>query len=236
MLKQLLVMGLLSSSCLAGDLQGQVELSSKARPRARGPAQMFKGNEARYSNLRAAGYSGERPDPNDGPSAAQLAGQDEVQSVVLELTGDNLPLTPWLSENGRNLMAQKNKNFEPHVLAIPKGSRVFFQNADPFLHHIYSIGSDPRGFEIPEHSGKVSNLFNQPGVLELFCGLHPRMNAYIYVGQSNFLGKPDANHQYHLRNIPAGKYQLHCWHPRHPEKTVEVTVPEHGTVEVNVSL
>lgn len=228
----------LTTAALAGELEGEVRLASPPAPRAKGPDQMFKGNESRYSNLRQVGYSNGRPDRNDGPSQLELAGQDEVQSVVLELVDGNgkLPLTPWLQENSYNVMAQKNKNFVPHVVVVPRGSRVFFQNADPFLHHIYSIGKDPRGFEIPEHSGKVSNLFAEPGVLELFCGLHPRMNAYVYVSQSNLACKPMPDHHYRLRNIPAGKYRLRCWHPRHPEKTLEVTVPEKGTVHLDVDL
>lgn len=201
---------------------------------------MFKGNEDRYSNLRSVGYSGERPDPNDGPSSSELARQDEVQSVVVELldASGKLPLSPWLGNKEKNVMHQHHKNFIPQVVAVPKGSQVLFVNEDPFMHHIYSNGTDPKGFEIPEHrqTVTVTQNFNEPGVLELFCGLHPRMNSYIYVARSSFVCQPGKDHQFQLNNVPPGNYRLRCWHPRYGQKELDVSVPEKGSVELNLSL
>src|SRR5689334_5985116 len=39
---------------------------------------------------------------------------------------------------GHFKMAQQNKTFVPHILAIPVGSKVDFPNADPIFHNVFS--------------------------------------------------------------------------------------------------
>jgi hypothetical protein len=112
-----------------------------------------------------------------------------------------------------------------------------FTNEDPYLHSIYS--DSPGGqFILAKYARgkKESRVFKTPGAMELFCNIHSRMNAYIYVTDNDFFTQPDSHHQYAIRNLPAGTYLLKIWHPRANPQVRTVKVPASGVVHLDVSL
>jgi hypothetical protein len=66
---------------------------------------------------------------------------------------------------------QKDRGFVPNFLAIQKGTRVSFPNADPFLHNVFSP-SPTSPFDLGSyHPGEkpgVVRFFNS-GVVEVLC-------------------------------------------------------------------
>ena len=81
--------------------------------------------------------------------AGSLCNGAETNTVPLQLT-DNLSGKPVANavvilENGLSEspveaeIVQKNRNFHPHTLIIPKNSRVDFPNQDNTQHHVYSF-------------------------------------------------------------------------------------------------
>src|SRR5436309_326617 len=60
----------------------------------------------------------------------------DFSGVVVWLEPLGAPATPIVSKSAR--MAQKNKTFVPHVLAIPVGASVSFPNFDPIFHNAFS--------------------------------------------------------------------------------------------------
>ncbi|MBS2034289.1 hypothetical protein JST97_04845 [bacterium] len=209
-------LGLLASSVLAGDISGKVSLEST--PGAR------KVGETRGS----AGYEkGDVPPPSES----------EVEDVVIYLEGENLECTPQTKLSAKNTIIQKNKEFLPHVLPITKGSKVYFRNQDPFPHHVYSV-SQPGSFEIVKHGSTVrSQEFGNPGEVEVFCGIHTKMNAYIMVLNSDYYATVNRSGSYRISGVPAGQYALYLWHPRLPKPAKRsVTVPATGTVNLDLKL
>lgn len=191
----------------AGDIQGTVTIRSKLQPRATGESD---------------GSGGEY----DDDSSPSLSRDQEAAYVVISLSGKNLPATAR-----QYVVRQKGREFIPHVLPIVRGSSVLFTNEDPFFHSIYSQ-SPPLPFTLPKYSRakKEVKTFDKTGVVEIFCSIHSRMNAYIYVAENDFVTLPAADRTYTLRNIPAGTYTLHIWHPRAgKQKSATVTVPASGT-------
>ncbi len=77
---------------------------------------------------------------------------------------------------------QKKKRFIPHVLAIQVGTAVDFPNDDPIFHNAFS-NFDGQIFDIglypPGTSRRVS--FHRPGIVRVFCNIHPMMSAVIAV-------------------------------------------------------
>jgi plastocyanin len=110
---------------------------------------------------------------------------------------------------------QVDREFVPYVSVIQTGTAVAFPNRDPILHHVYSF-SPAKSFEIKLYSGKSPSeiVFDKPGVITLGCNIHDWMLGFILVVSTPHHAKTDASGNARLRDLPAGSYELHAWHPR----------------------
>ena len=72
--------------------------------------------------------------------------------------------------------------------------------------------------------------FERLGVVEVFCSIHPRMNAVVVVLQNPFFTKPARDGKFALENVPAGTYKLRTYRPGAEPTSVEVKVPPSGSV------
>lgn len=115
----------------------------------------------------------------------------------------------------RARMLQKNKAFNPHVLAITVGSTIDFPNADPIFHNAFS-NFNGQVFDIglypPGKSRAV--VFRQPGVVRVFCNIHPAMSAVIVVLDTPYFGVTDRDGRYRIADVPPGLYRRIVFHER----------------------
>jgi plastocyanin len=79
-------------------------------------------------------------------------------------------------------IAITDKAYAPHVVVIPVGSTVRFPNHDPFNHNVFSV-SEPNTFDLGLYGrGEAkSYTFQHPGLVRVYCNVHPRMVAYVQV-------------------------------------------------------
>jgi plastocyanin len=116
---------------------------------------------------------------------------------------------------GNYTMHTRQKGFEPAVLAVPVGSRVSFPNGDPVLHNVYS---DSRGqaFDLGLYGSGQSPVhqFGQPGVVDVHCNVHRRMQAKIVVVESHLIARIGPDGRFVIEGIPRGSGRLVAWHPR----------------------
>jgi plastocyanin len=117
--------------------------------------------------------------------------------------------------NRTAIVAQSDREFVPFVTVIQVGTTVSFPNRDPILHHVYSF-SEAKPFEIKLYSGQSPSTvnFDRSGVVTLGCNIHDWMLGYIVVVPTPYFARTDANGVAHLRDLPAGNYELRAWHPR----------------------
>ncbi|MEO3714593.1 methylamine utilization protein [Roseateles flavus] len=135
-------------------------------------------------------------------------GQPLAEAVVaVEIKG------PARSSNGRAEMAQRDRQFQPHVLVVQTGTAVSFPNFDTVRHHVYSF-SPIKPFDIKLYSGTPSEpvVFDKPGVAALGCNIHDRMGAFIVVVDTPVFGKTNAQGELSL-DLPPGEHALKLWHP-----------------------
>jgi plastocyanin len=113
------------------------------------------------------------------------------------------------------LILQRNKAFEPHVLAIPVGTTVAFPNKDPFFHNVFSLFNGKR-FDLGLYEGGSSNSahFDYTGVSFLFCNIHPEMSAAIVVLNTPYFTISDRAGRVSVADVPDGRYRLHAWYER----------------------
>lgn len=120
-------------------------------------------------------------------------------------------------------VSQKDLQFHPFVLVVPKGATVSFPNLDKTRHHVYSFS--PAGpFELKLYAqGETRSVrFDKAGTVAIGCNIHDQMTAYIRVVDAPYAAVTDANGVAILRNVANGARTLTVWHPRQkgPAETV----------------
>lgn len=141
----------------------------------------------------------------------------ERSRVVLYLeaaspSGAN-PETTGKAKTATLTMQQLNRRFAPDLLVVPVGTTVSFPNMDPIFHNIFSL-SKPKAFDLGSYDkGETrSVLFSNPGVVYVYCHLHPNMEATIVVTPNRWYARSDPSGQFRIPDVPPGKYTLVAWH------------------------
>ncbi|MGO4883768.1 MAG: carboxypeptidase regulatory-like domain-containing protein [Bryobacteraceae bacterium] len=124
-------------------------------------------------------------------------------------------------------MAQKNKHFTPHVLAIPVGATVDFPNQDPIFHNVFS-NYNGQIFDLSLYKPNTSRdvVFKRVGIVRVFCNIHPTMSAIIAVLDTPWFAVTDATGSYTMRDVPPGSYKLHIFHERATDETLNALVQQ----------
>lgn len=122
-------------------------------------------------------------------------------------------------------MDQLAAQFQPRVLPIMAGTPVDFVNQDRFYHNVFSLSED-NGFNIGRKpTGTVAtHTFKAPGLVEVFCDIHPQMSATILVLDTPWFTQPDSTGAFQLSGIPYGRYELRVYHPMHDPMRRELEV------------
>jgi plastocyanin len=124
------------------------------------------------------------------------------------LSGDP-PVLP--QTNSHYTLLQKNRMFTPHLLVVPVGGVVYFPNADPFFHNVFSLFNGKR-FDLGLYEAGTTReeTFSREGVSYIFCNIHPEMSAVILVLGTPYYALVDSTGVFRMR-VPAGEYELHVW-------------------------
>ena len=175
--------------------------------------------------------------------AASVAGHVELVNSRARKHHDYSGVVVWLEPDGRAapppvptvaVMAQKGKQFVPHVLAVDVGSSVQFPNFDPIFHNAFSNFDGP-AFDTglyPPGSTQTVKL-RREGIVRVFCNIHSTMSAVIVVLRTPYFAVTGANGNFQIGDVPPGEYTLRIWHERATEATLKslsrrVTVPAEG--------
>ena len=145
----------------------------------------------------------------------------------------------WLEPAGKAVrkspqtfqMMTRGKTLVPHVLAIPLGSTVEFPNDDPISHNLFSL-SPGATFDLGLYrrgAGK-SHKFDVPGVVNVYCNVHPSMSSVIHVMATPYYTFADAAGNYALGDVPPGKYRLVAWNEQGGQTITDVDVSTAGAV------
>jgi plastocyanin len=139
-------------------------------------------------------------------------GKPVADAVVIAVPSDgSLRLTARLRED---VVDQVDKEFLPKVQAILVGTAVTFPNRDSVRHQVYSFSSAKR-FELPLYTGvPQAVVFDKPGVVILGCNIHDWMVGYVYVSESPYFAKTNAEGKAVLTDVPPRGYVVRVWHPQ----------------------
>jgi plastocyanin len=186
-----------------------------------------------------------RPSPTATPTPIP-PGNIRVEITLLrggkQLPGDDS--VAWLddmlvtsADGGRLKIAQRKKQFEPRVSIVTTGSTVDFPNYDRVFHNVFSL-STPKSFDLGLYrKGKSKSVrFDRPGLVQVYCNIHPHMAAFLMVVDSARHTAADSEGVMTLRGIPAGRQNIQGWNSRGGMWARNVTVRPGRTTPVSVRL
>ena len=126
----------------------------------------------------------------------------------------------------QRIVEQRDKQFSPHVLAIPPGSSVAFPNFDGVYHNVFSISSTKK-FDVGLYKdGDTREVkFEKPGIIRLGCNIHAKMSSYIVVVDAPHYVVVEGNKEFNFKALAPGKYKVRAWSERSVAPTEsEITI------------
>lgn len=161
-----------------------------------------------------------------------VAGAEEAQRTVIyieEVPEGSLPAPPSTPLK----LSQRGARFSPAVMPLFKGTAVDFTNDDWVTHNVFSK-SKVKPFDLGLYGKEQSKVlkFEEPGRVDIFCAIHPRMSAVLLVLQNPYFTKPAEDGSFTLTNVPAGEWKLRVYRPGDERGPLPVKVTAKGTAEV----
>ena len=154
--------------------------------------------------------------------AAELRGHVEVWEArdgVVAPLGDNRDAVIFLTgfqeapdPDARPRLIQRDKSFSVRVLAITQGAEVEFPNQDPLHHNVWSRSS-ARPFDLGLYKAPENKPlhFPRPGIITVFCNIHPQMIATILVLPNRRFAVTGKSGEYRIEGIPPGTHAVYAW-------------------------
>ncbi len=173
------------------------------------------------------------------PSQALIVGKDKgLANAVVSVPGGPGASPPPPVEVS---VAQAACLFEPHVVAVPVGSRLTFVNTDVCLHnvHLFAGGVTLSNIAMPikgQRSKLPINVLAKPGNVRFKCDVHAWMDGYVYVFDHPGFAVSDKSGAFRIPDVPPGTYELQVQHELLGSATREVTVPAGGEVSIDIEL
>ena len=114
----------------------------------------------------------------------------------------------------RYVISQQNLQFHPFLTIVPVGADVSFPNLDPTKHHVYSFSAAKR-FELKLFAKDQSRTvhFDKAGVVALGCNIHDSMSAFIFVTDSAWTARTNAQGMAVFGDAPNAPARVTVWHP-----------------------
>ena len=141
-------------------------------------------------------------------AASYTVGPPEPPAAIVYLEGDVPP-----PQVRRFEMAQRQYQFAPGLLAVPRGSVVTFPNQDDEYHSVFSYSKAKRfdlgRYRKDEDAAEVT--LDQAGVVKLYCEIHDHMRGTILVLDTPYFTKTDVDGRYRLEGLPPGRHRLKAW-------------------------
>jgi plastocyanin len=151
---------------------------------------------------------------------------EDASGVVVYLTGFEEPAPAGVIPEVR----QRNRRFDPPLLAVTRGQEVAFPNADPFFHNVFSP-STARRFDLGQFKRGAAKKkgFPETGVVDVFCNIHPEMSATILVLPNRRHAVTARDGTFVIDGVPPGTWTAYAFdrHALRPERA-QVTIGPGG--------
>jgi plastocyanin len=162
----------------------------------------------------------------------------ELSHVVIYLEAPERPAEDATSVPPVQV-AQLDRRFSPDLVVVPAGSSVSFPNMDPIFHNVFSL-SKSKSFDLGSYDKGDTRVvtFPKPGIVDVYCHLHPNMHSTVVVTPSRWYAQPSPSGEYALPNLPPGRYTIVAWHKSAGffRKTVQIDAGHNAAADFFIPL
>lgn len=132
---------------------------------------------------------------------------------------------------------QRDLQFAPALTVVVLGTTVDFPNDDKVFHNVFSF-SEAAKFDLGLYKSGTSKsvTLRKPGVVNVYCNIHPEMISKIKVLDSTYFAIVGADGTFRIEHVPAGSHSLVAWQPHGSEYRGQVTIAQSGTTQVDIAL
>lgn len=157
----------------------------------------------------------------------------DKSKVVVYLEG--VPGTAPKAKNA--IIRQREKQFDPPLTIVVKGTTVDFPNEDKIFHNVFSV-SRPARFDLGLYkSGAMKSVeMKRAGTVDVYCNIHPEMIAKVKVLDNAFYTITDASGGFAIDGVPEGEYPIVAWLPTGDEVKGTVTIKAGTTADVKLEV
>jgi plastocyanin len=157
-----------------------------------------------------------KPAEHERGGVGSVSGRVQAKAGTLRDAYVYLDQVKGAPARGHSLeIRQKDKQFSPQVAVVQRGTTVVFPNMDAIFHNVFSP-SGKNSFDLGSYrSGDTprSVVLTTPGVVEVFCNIHARMNATVLVVPNSTFAKVAPDGSFRLENVPVGTRKVVVWSP-----------------------
>jgi len=135
------------------------------------------------------------------------------------------------------ILDQRDCMYVPRVVGIVAGQQLLVRNSDNTFHNVWGLLAGKELWNKPQ-SPKSADLTLDPktakpgDVVELKCGVHPWMHAYVAVQDHPFFAVTDQDGKFAIDGLAPGKYELEAWHPVLGSKSMTIEIGKAGRANV----
>lgn len=135
------------------------------------------------------------------------------------------------------VVRQREKQFDPPVTIIVRGTTVDFPNEDKVFHNVFSV-SRPTRFDLGLYkSGTTKSVeMQRAGTIDVYCNIHPEMVAKVKVLDNAYYTTTDDHGRFQIAGVPAGNVPVVAWLPTGDQVTATVTVTAGQVVDTKLAV
>ena len=209
MLRTVLAVLCISSTAVAGSVKGTV---------------LFEGEPPTQEKLKRDS------DPKcskDRPEEAVVVTKGKLRDVVIRIK--NGSGGKHTAPAKAAFIDQKDCMYTPRVIGIIAGQKLQVRNSDNTFHNVWGTLANKDLFNKPQ-APKAEDLTLDPStakagdVVELKCGAHPWMHAYVAVQDHPYFAVTKADGTFEIKGLAIGTYELEAWHPTLGSKTLKIVI------------
>jgi hypothetical protein len=124
---------------------------------------------------------------------------------------------------------QRGCMYAPRVVGIVVGQKLVVRNGDATNHNVWGVLHGKDLVNKMQMAGSADLAIDPSAakpddVIELKCGVHAWMKAYVPVQDHSFFAVTGADGKFEIKDLPVGTYTLEAWHPVLGTKSVRVKI------------
>jgi plastocyanin len=145
--------------------------------------------------------------------AAGTADRPDASNAVVWIEGARRGDSSQPAPAASSRMKSDQKRFSPRVVAVSRAGAVDFPNVDPIYHNVFSVSGGNRfDLGLYRSGASKSKEFAEPGLVRVYCNIHPQMVGFVMVVDSDFYAVTGRDGKFKFDGVPPGNWTVKAWH------------------------